>query len=239
MNALPIVLTLVLTLLALPLRALGNEAGRVGGRAAAQDGSAEPNPDGGGEVPARLDPADLAGLDKLSPNRRKLVENALRVGRENRLSRYLFGSADPARGGFDCSGSVYYLLRGIGLAPPRSSSAQFDWLKDAGTLVPVPEDTRSLDGEVFARLRPGDLLFWTGTYQPKDGRTNGITHVQIYLGREAKDGRPVMIGSSDGRSYRGRKQCGYGVYDFRLPRPGSRARFAGFGTPPGLEPEGG
>ncbi len=58
----------------------------------------------------------------------------------------------------------------------------------------------------------------------------------MYLGKEKKDGRLVMIGSSDGRSYRGQRQCGYGVFDFRLPAQGSKTQFAGFGPPPGLEP---
>lgn len=43
-----------------------------------------------------------------------------------------------------------------------------------------------------------------------------------------------MVGSSDGRSYRGMARCGFGVFDFKLPRQGSRARMAGFGPPPGL-----
>jgi cell wall-associated NlpC family hydrolase len=85
-------------------------------------------------------------------------------------------------------------------------------------------------------LKPGDLLFWSGTYEPTDGRKANITHVAIYLGREGKDKRPVMINATDGRSYRGKQANGYGVYDFYLPKEGSKSIFVGFGTPPGIAP---
>jgi hypothetical protein len=185
--------------------------------------------------PAQLKAEELAGIDELAPLRRKLIEFGLQSGRNLHIDKYVFGSADPKNGGFDCSGATRYMMKSVGLEPPRSSAAQYDWVKKAGTLVDVPPGTTSLDDKVFGRLRPGDLLFWAGTYHPTDGRANGITHVQIYLGREKKDGRMVMIGSSDGRSYRGRRQCGFGVFDFRLPRPGSKSRFVGFASPPGLE----
>jgi len=188
-------------------------------------------------APGQLDPSELREFGQLEDGRAKLVESSLKQSREHPLSRYIFGSADPARGGFDCSGAVYFLLRKVGIQPPRSSAAQFDWLKKRGRLIEVPKEAGSLDHAVFAALKPGDLLFWGGTYQPTDGRTNGVTHVQMYLGREKKDGRHVMIGSSDGRSYRGKARCGFGVYDFRLPRPTSKARFLGYGTPPGIGDE--
>jgi len=56
----------------------------------------------------------------------------------------------------------------------------------------------------------------------------------MYLGTEKKDQRAVMINSTDGRSYRGIKANGYGVYDFRLPLPGARIAFLAYGTPPGI-----
>jgi|TARA_B110000908_G_scaffold133745_1_gene157829 hypothetical protein len=90
-----------------------------------------------------------------------------------------------------------------------------------------------LDDKAFKKLTPGDMMFWSGTYVPTDGRTVKITHVSLYLGQE-KDGWHVMIGASKGRSYRGKKGDGYGVYDFRLPSKASKSRFVGFGPPPGL-----
>jgi hypothetical protein len=57
-----------------------------------------------------------------------------------------------------------------------------------------------------------------------------VSHVQVYLGKEA-DGHAVMIGSSDGRSYRGKKLSGFGIVDYRVPKAGSATRIAGFGSP--------
>ncbi len=197
----------------------------------------EPPPKPTRPLPGVIGTAALEGFDNLSDGRRELVAKALEMAAKHRLNRYLFGSADPARGGFDCSGAVFFILRQVGIQPPRSSAAQFDWLRKRDRLVTIPAEVRSLDDAAFAKLRPGDLLFWGGTYQPTDGRTNGVTHVQMYLGREKDGGRPVMIGSSDGRSYRGTARCGFGVYDFRLPREGSKARLLGYGPPVGIGEE--
>ena len=69
---------------------------------------------------------------------------------------------------------------------------------------------------------------------PTDDRMTIITPVGMFLGFEKKDGRPVMINATEGRSYRGKKGNGFGVYDFRVPRVGSKSRLVGYGTPPGL-----
>ena len=171
----------------------------------------------------------------LAVPRKTLIKTALELARESKLDQYIFGSADPGQGGFDCSGSMFYLLKRVELEPPRTSSDQYEWIKESGNLVQVPDEARDLDHPAFAKLQPGDLIFWSGTYQPTDGRTNNITHVQMYLGRE-KDGRAVMIGSTDGRSYRGVARCGFGVYDLRVPKATSKSRLVGYGTPPGLIP---
>ena len=63
-----------------------------------------------------------------------------------------------------------------------------------------------------------------------------ITHVAIFLGFEKTDGRAVMINATEGRSYRGKKGNGFGVYDFRVPSKGGKSRMVGYGTPPGLLP---
>jgi cell wall-associated NlpC family hydrolase len=180
-------------------------------------------------APGKLKGEDLRDFGKLEKGRRELLELALRTAREMDLDDYIYGSADPGKGGFDCSGAVYYLLRRVGLKAPRTSAGQFEWLKEKGTLVEVPAGVQSFEDPAFAKLAPGDLLFWSGTYEPTDGRKTKITHVQIYLGREKSDGRRVMIGSTDGRSYRGTARCGFGVFDFKLPKAGSKARFVGYG----------
>ncbi len=184
--------------------------------------------------PATLKPSELQLPQQLSEPRRNLIELGLQTATKYGWLKYVFGSADPTKGGFDCSGATYYLLRKSGMKPPRTSSGQYLWVKDASNLVAVNKDTTSLDDPVFARLIPGDLLFWAGTYQPTDGRTTKVTHVAIYAGKDP-DGRPVMLNASSGRTFRGASQHGYGIFDFRLPRPGSRSKFLGYGSPPGLD----
>ncbi len=184
--------------------------------------------------PALVTVADLKEYDALPADRKKLIDGAVAVARDSPWLPYRFGGSSPEEGGFDCSGAMCFVLRKAGLEPPRTSAEQYQWLKDAGRLREIPADARELDDASMAKLRPGDLLFWGGTYVPTDGREVKVTHVAIYLGHEKKDGLAVMINATDGRSYRGKKANGYGVYDFRLPREGSRAVFMGYGTPPGI-----
>jgi cell wall-associated NlpC family hydrolase len=181
--------------------------------------------------PGSLQPADLEEYASLEGLRKRIVDEALDLGAKESWLKYQFGSADPDSGGLDCSGSVYYILQRVGVDPPRSSAAQFTWVKDAGALTDVPATVTSTGDAAFADLRPGDLLFWSGTYEPTDGRTVAVSHVQIFLGHEKTTGEPVMVGASDGRTYRGTKREGYGVYDFKMPKTGSKARFLGYGLP--------
>lgn len=184
--------------------------------------------------PARITTAELKEFDGLPDDRKKLIRKAIEVASESPWLPYLFGGSAPKDGGFDCSGAMFYVLTEAGLEPPRTSANLFLWLKDNLRLVEPGEAARSLDTPDFKDLQPGDLLFWGGTYAPSDGRKVNITHVALYLGHEKKDGNAVMINATDGRSYRGVKANGYGVYDFRLPREGSKAVFMGYGTPPGI-----
>ncbi len=185
--------------------------------------------------PAVISTGDLKEFDKLPADRKKLIEGAIAVARDSPWLPYKFGGSTPEAGGFDCSGAMCYVLRKAGLAPPRTSADQFLWLKKEGRMNDVPSGATDVNHPSLAALRPGDLLFWSGTYKPSDGRKVNITHVAMYLGREKKDGRPVMINATDGRSYRGRQANGYGVYDFRLPKASGGSRFLGYGTPPGLD----
>jgi hypothetical protein len=89
----------------------------------------------------------------------------------------------------------------------------------------------------FRELRPGDLLFWVNsTADGKTRRDPPVTHVMFYLGKRAADGHPVAVGASEGRTYDGERMCGVSVFDFRLPRAGSAARFIGYGRVPGTPP---
>ena len=190
----------------------------------------------GGTKPAIISTTDLKEFETLAEDRKNLISAAIDVAKDSPWLVYKFGGASPAQGGFDCSGAMYYVLTKNGLKPPRSSADQYLWLKSEGRLNEIPASVKSTDDPIFKKLHPGDLLFWGGTYVPVDGRKVNITHVALYLGQEKKDGNEVMINATNGRTYRGIKANGYGVYDFRLPRDERRSVFMGFGTPPGIGP---
>lgn len=184
--------------------------------------------------PARVKAGDLSELATLPAGRKRLIEIALAVAQESPWLPYVVGGADPTMGGFDCSGAMHYVMRKAGLRPPRSSGVQMEWLRQHGSLRVVSADASDLTHPSLAELKPGDLLFWAVTTPVGQIR---VHHVEMYLGTETKDGRPVMIGSTDGRSYRGQKANGYGVHDFRVPKKDSASRLIGYGSPPGIEGE--
>lgn len=198
-----------------------------------EESPSEPSAENAGGPALTLE-EDLADFESLDTPRRHLVLAALKISRDHPGARYIHGSADPANGGFDCSGAVRHILKQVDIEAPRSSAAQYDWVRRSGRFTAVDDKVTSVASPAFAMLRPGDLLFWGESTGPEGHREFRITHVQMYLGREKKDGLPVMIGSSNGRSYRGKRQSGYGIVDFRLPNPSSTVRFVGFGPPPGL-----
>ena len=162
-----------------------------------------------------------------------LIETGLELARQNLT--YTYGSSDPANGGLDCSGFIYYALRQHGFTQvPRDSSGQYVWVRKARLFRSVI--SRKPDSFEFEELLPGDLLFWTGTYATQNDPP--ISHVMIYLGTEKSTGNKVMIGSSDGRSYHGQKRNGVSVFDFLMPRVGlnveQRSTFVGYSRIPGL-----
>ncbi len=194
----------------------------------------EPGGKGNYGKPALITTAELREFDGLPEDRKKLIQKAVDVATESKWLPYKFGGSSPEDGGFDCSGAMYFVMNEMDLDPPRTSANQYLWIKEEGRLQEIPPDVTAMDDKSMQKLTPGDLLFWGGTYTPTDGRKVNVTHVALYLGHEKKDGRAVMINATDGRSYRGTKANGYGVYDFRLPREGSRTVFMGYGTPPGI-----
>jgi len=182
-----------------------------------------------------LSPDEIAGYDSYPPKVRQILDAGLALTKEN--LGYTYGSADPANGGMDCSGFIYYLLTENGFKDvPRDSSQQYVWVRKAGNFNAVlsrHEDTFELDA-----LKPGDLLFWSGTYNID--RDPPITHTMIYLGREKRTKKRVMIGSSDGRTYDGKQRWGVSVFDFKMPPPPNSGDakispvFVGYGRIPGL-----
>ncbi|MGK0186604.1 MAG: hypothetical protein ACI9R3_002387 [Verrucomicrobiales bacterium] len=84
---------------------------------------------------------------------------------------------------------------------------------------------------LFHELRPGDLLFWEGTYDAK--RTPNITHVMVYVGFDRAAGKHLMFGASGSKS-KGLTGHGVDYFEFKGLRRRGRGRLAGFGRPPGL-----
>ena len=141
---------------------------------------------------------EIIGYENYSPEVRKIIESALALTTQN--LGYKYGSADPANGGMDCSGFIHYVLSKNGVGDvPRDAREQYIWVRKAGNFQAVlghSDDTFELDS-----LKPGDLLFWSGTYSVD--RDPDITHTMIYLGREKTTNHRIMVGASDGRSYKG------------------------------------
>ena len=177
----------------------------------------------------------IAGYESNPPRIRQILDTGLTLTKQN--LGYTYGSADPKNGGMDCSGFIYYVLRQNGFPDvPRDSSRQYVWVRKEGDFNAVlsrKEDSFELDD-----LKPGDLLFWRGTYNID--RDPPITHTMIYLGREKRTNKRVMIGSSDGRTYDGKQRWGVSVFDFKMPPPPKSGDakispvFVGYGRIPGV-----
>ena len=91
---------------------------------------------------------------------------------------YVWGGSNP-RTSFDCSGFVSWVLTNSGLCDTGRLGAQ--GLCNISTLVSNP--------------RPGDLVFFTGTYD-----TPGVSHVGIYVGEDGA-GNPMMLHCGDPIQY--------------------------------------
>lgn len=183
---------------------------------------------------ASLTVADLREYEMQPPQVQLLLANALKLTTLG--LGYQYGSSDPATGGMDCSGTVYYVLHEAGLKDvPRDASGMYRWVWTHGRINAVTSSNP--DTFELAPLKPGDLLFWTGTYQID--RDPPITHVMIYLGINRHTGRRVMVGASEGRRFNSISMYGVSVFDFTLPGKAkagddSTARFVGYGSIPGL-----
>ncbi len=184
---------------------------------------------------ASMEPSELRGFGEYPEAVKKLITEGLALTKQNLT--YKFGSADPTKGGMDCSGTIYFVLRQQGIMDvPRSASGQYLWARKAGTFLSVI--SRKMDSYELKALKPGDLLFWSGTYATDVDPP--VTHSMIYLGKRKRDGKPVMFGASDGRSYDGKSRWGVSVFDFRIPKPAVKGAtippsvFVGYARIPGL-----
>ncbi len=185
---------------------------------------------------ASLTVADLREYEAQPQEVKRLIARALELTTQG-LS-YKYGSDDPKSGGMDCSGTVYYLLNDAGVKDvPRDSSEIYKWVWQNSRFQAVTSSNP--DTFELAPLKPGDLLFWTGTY--KVDRDPPVTHVMVYLGINRHSGRRVMVGASEGRMFDGKSRYGVSVFDFTLPKPSEKSanddrqsRFIGYGSIPGL-----
>lgn len=184
---------------------------------------------------ATVSPNEIEGYEDNPPEIRKLLETGLAL--TSRDLKYTYGSADPENGGMDCSGFIYYVLHGNGLKDvPRDASGQYVWVRKSGNFRSVL--SRDLNSFELGELKPGDLLFWTGTYDVE--KDPPVTHTMIYLGKSKQSGKPIMVGASDGRSFEGKRMFGVSVFDFKTSGPpnaassGRHPRFVGYGRIPGL-----
>jgi len=181
-----------------------------------------------------IEPEELQEFELLGPRLSELVKYALSLTERELV--YRFGSNQPAAGGMDCSGTVQRTLHAAEFDDaPRTSYGIYRWAEAAGTLVPTPGVT-SIADPVFDDLRPGDLLFWQGTYETAK-RNPPISHVMIYLGTLESDGQGVVFGASEGRRFRGKRINGVSVFDWKVPSASSRSSFVGYARIPGLDEE--
>ncbi|MDP1601967.1 MAG: NlpC/P60 family protein [Legionella sp.] len=177
-------------------------------------------------APETISTQELIEFQSNSPRVKTAIEMGLQLA--NRNLGYKYGSADPALGGMDCSGTIYYLLTKLGVkSPPRSSDELYNWVKKEGVFY----STSTMDSKDLNYLKPGDLLFWSGTYAAPENAY--VTHVMMYLGKNAK-GELLMIGSSNGRTYKGRKIYGVSVFDFFPNSSSDNGKFLGFSCIPQL-----
>lgn len=183
--------------------------------------------------PESIATTELPTFSANSPKVQEAIHLLLNLAQQDLT--YQYGSADPSEGGMDCSGTIFYAFTTMGIPDvPRSADLQYAWVKDRGHFYAIPAATSTIEDPTFAHLQPGDLLFWTGTYAIS--RTNNVTHVMMYLGKN-KNGQTLMVGASNGRTYQGRKIFGVSVFDFKVPDRDSRGQFIGYGCVPQLNCE--
>jgi cell wall-associated NlpC family hydrolase len=179
--------------------------------------------------------AEISDSKSYSPEVKKVID--LGLGLTARNLAYKINSADPRGRGMDSSGFVYYVLSQGGIkGVPRDARQQYVWLRRAGNFQAVlaqRDDSFELDA-----LKPGDLLFWTTPYSVS--RDPDVIQTMIYIGRDQATNQRLMIGASEGRTYKGQMRKGVAIFDFKIGRTASKgskepaAVFVGYGRIPGL-----
>lgn len=101
---------------------------------------------------------------------------------------YVFGGNNPSTG-FDCSGFTKWCFSKAGIQLPRTAQDQYNATTHIG----------------IEQAQPGDLVFFTGTYDTSDY----ITHVEIYVGNHTSIGAgdPIREHNLDGTYYKNHFVC--------------------------------
>jgi cell wall-associated NlpC family hydrolase len=191
-----------------------------------------------GTPSATISMAEIADSQSYSPEVKKVIDFSLNLMTQN--LGYKYASANPANGGMDCSGFIYYVLSKCGVkGVPRDARQQYIWVRKAGTFEAVlaqRDDSFELDA-----LKPGDLLFWATPYGVS--REPDVIQTMIYIGRDKATNQRLMVGASEGRTYKGQMRKGVTVFDFKIGRTAAKASkepaslFVGYGRIPGLNPQ--
>ncbi|MEM7012448.1 MAG: NlpC/P60 family protein, partial [Verrucomicrobiota bacterium] len=156
---------------------------------------------------------------------RQLLNACEYLGREPLV--YKFGSNDTDKGGLDCSGAIQTLLKRIGYSSvPRTSYDQYRWLEEHGKLRKARRGTPA--SKILNDLRPGQLIFWKGTYKT----SKPVTHVMVYLGK-SKTGQHYMFGAR-GTKKKGLHGNGVDVFTFNFDSNKNNTPIVGYGDIPKL-----
>ncbi len=154
--------------------------------------------------------------------------NHIRLGAEQIAQLglpYVFGGSHPSDGGMDCSGCLMHLLSNVGITNiPRTSYHQYEWLLANNSMK---HTNKIPSGSKANGLKPGDLIFWGGTYESG----HKVSHVMLYLGQGA-DGTHYMFGAR-GTDESVKGVNGAGV-DIHVLNAGFQKNLIGYGTLPGL-----
>lgn len=139
-----------------------------------------------------------------APAKKSVTQVARQLASEN--LPYKYGATDPKQGGLDCSGFVRWVFnKSHGIELPDEAGLQLEYFRKHGRVW----DAKS--GWTPADLRPGDLIFWTGTYPVR--RKSPVTHVMIY------HGQGVMSGAQSIGSRINARGPGVGLYRFHPTQP--------------------
>ena len=125
-----------------------------------------------------LSPDAIEGYEKYPPKVRQILDAGLALTKQN--LGYTYGSADPANGGMDCSGFIYYVLKQNGFPDvPRDSSviteADLDRLTERYLGKNKLGTTKRGIGPTYAdkAMRPGEnastVIAYFANQQPTTG----------------------------------------------------------------------